>query len=123
MTTPTPGRNAPRRLRAAIIGLGLDGPLRPTRIIHGEECMVIGGSEQTRASLLEIMLRLEGELERMGRSLGELDPSELRALAFRIDSPELESIADRLEAGLRNAGRSFGESTAEELTAFASLLA
>lgn len=123
MTTQTQGRGTPRRLRAAIIGLGLDGPLRPTRIIHGEECMVIGGSEQTRESLLEVMLRMEGELERMGRSLGELDPSELRALALRIDSPELESIADRLEDGLKTVGRSFGESTPEELTALASYIA
>lgn len=118
---PTSGQDHPRRLRAAIIGLGLDGPIRPLQIIRGEECLVIGGSEKTRQTLLETMLRLETELERMGRSLGELDPSELRALALRIDSPELESIAQRLEAWLRRTGRRFEESTPEELTTFASL--
>jgi hypothetical protein len=119
MTGSTPARSAPRKLRAAIIGLGLDGPLRPVRILQGEECFLIGGSEQTRTEMMETMLRLESELERIDRRLGDLDPAELADIARRIDSPELEQIANRLALGLAEQGRSFSDSTPEELTALA----
>ncbi len=117
MTTQTHGE--PRRRRAAIIGVGLDGPLRPHRISTGEECLLIGGSEQTHAHLLETMLRLEAELERLDASLGDLDPLQLAELAWRIDSPELHEIALALEEGLDRDGRSFEELSADELTAMA----
>ena len=118
MTTHTPGR--PRRLRATIIGLGLDGhDGGPHRIITGDDCLMVGGSSETHADLLETMLRLDSELERIGRPLGELEPAELAELALRIDSPELHAIALRIEAGLLASGRAFGESSAEELTALA----
>ncbi len=118
-TTPTQGVSVTRRRRAAIIGVGLDGPLRPHRLITGDDRLVIGGSEQTREALLETILRLESELDRMGVELGELDPEELAELALRIDSPELHRVALRLHEGLQERGRSFEESTAEELTELA----
>ncbi len=118
-TTPTQGVSVTRRRRAAIIGVGLDGPLRPHRLITGDDRLVIGGSEETRADLLETLLRLESELERMGVELGELGPEELAELALRIDSPELHRVALRMYDGLLEQGRSFEESSAEELTRLA----
>lgn len=117
MTTHAP--RGPRRLRAALIGLGLDGRGDPQRIITGKDCLVLGGSAETQAELLETLLRLESELERRGRRLGDVPPAELAEIALRIDSPELEAIALRLESGLKRLGHSFAESTAEELTALA----
>lgn len=111
--------DGPRRLRAAIIGLGLDGPDRPRRIINGDHCLMIGGSAETHAELLETMLRLEAELQRLGRRLGDVEPAELAEIALRIDSPELHAIALQLDDGLRSRGLSFHESTAEELTELA----
>jgi hypothetical protein len=122
MTGTTPGRGVTRKLRAAIIGVGLDGPLRPVRIMQGEECFVIGGSDETRANLFETMLRLEVELQRLDQRLGDLDPESLAEMAQRIDCPELEAIAVRLADGLAENGRTFGESTPEELTALATLI-
>lgn len=119
MTTPSQGVSGTRRRRAAIIGVGLDGPLRPLRMITGDDRLVIGGSEQTRAAMLETILRLDSELERMGVELGELAPEELAELALRIDSPELHRVALRLHDGLRERGRSFEESSAQELTELA----
>jgi hypothetical protein len=119
MLTQQQGRGGPRRLRAAIIGLGLDGPVRPLQIVQSEDCVLIGGSERTRAEMLETMLRLEAELERLGCRLGDLEPAALVEIARRIDSPELEAIAARLSEGLDRLGRSFAESTPEELTAIA----
>jgi hypothetical protein len=114
-------QRGPRRLRATIIGMGLDGQGEgPHRIINGEDCLMVGGSSETHADLLETMLRLESELERLGCNLGDLGPAELADVAWRIDSPELHEIAMRIEDGLTRRGRTFEESTAEELTDLAS---
>jgi hypothetical protein len=114
MTTP-PGRG-PRRLRAAIIGLGLDGQDSQHRLSTGEQCLLLGGSAETHAEMLETMLRLESELDRRGQRLAEVSPTELADIAWRIDSPELHQIALRLKAGLERQGRQFEEMSAEELT-------
>jgi hypothetical protein len=106
----------PRRLRAAIIGFGLDGDDNPYRLSTGEQCLLVGGSEETHAEMLETMLRLESELDRRGRRLDEVNPTELAEIAWRIDSPELHAIALRLKAGLESQGRAFEDLTAEELT-------
>ncbi len=68
--------------------------------------------------MLETMLRLESELERLGRDLGDVHPDELAEIAWRIDSPELHQIALQMSEGLERSGRSFQDSTAEELTEF-----
>ncbi len=61
-------------------------------------------------------MRMERELDRSGRLLGDLDPAELAELAMMIDSPELHEIALRLKAGLERQGRAFEDMTPEELT-------
>jgi hypothetical protein len=104
------------RLRAALIGFGLDDRDEHHRIITGAQYLLVGGSEETHAELVETMLRLDSELERRGQDLGDVTPAELAEIAWRIDSPELHQIALRLEAGLLRDGRTFQESTAEELT-------
>lgn len=113
--TTQPGRG-PRRLRAAIIGLGLDGQDSHQRLSTGEQCLLVGGSAETHAEMLETMLRLESELDRRGRGLADVDPSELAEIAWRIDSPELHEIALRLGAALDRQGREFEELSADELT-------
>jgi len=112
----THSRGGPRRLRAALIGVGLDDHDEHQRIITGTQYLLVGGSAQTHAEMLETMLRLDSELERRGQALGDVTPTELAEIAWRIDSPELHQIALRLEAGLQDRGRTFDESTAEELT-------
>lgn len=107
---------APRRLRAAIIGFGLDGEDSPQRLTTGEQCLLVGGSAETHAEMLETMLRLESELERLGRPLADLNPAELAEIAWRIDSPELHQIALHLDGELSRQGRSFFDLSAEELT-------
>ena len=115
MTQPEAG---PRRLRAAIIGFGLDGDDSPQRLSTGDQCLLVGGSEETHAEMLEIMLRLESELERLNQDLADVTPMELAEIAWRIDSPELHQIALHLDQELHRNGRSFHDSTAEELTEF-----
>jgi hypothetical protein len=116
MTTTQHG-GAPRRLKAAIIAFGLDGRDSLQRLSTGKQCLLVGGSAETHAEMLETMLRLESELDRRGRGLAEVDPNELAEIAWRIDSPELHAIALRLRDGLARQGRQFTELSAEELTA------
>ena len=106
-----------RRVRAAIIGFGLDCKDDHQRLSTGDECLLVGGSAETHAEMLETMLRLESELERRGLQLSEVNPTELADIAWRIDSPELHAIALRLESGLELLGRRFEDLTAEELSA------
>jgi hypothetical protein len=108
----------PRRLRAAIIGFGLDGSDDHQRLSTGDQCILVGGSSETHAEMLETMLRLESELERLGQGLADITPDQLAEIAWRIDSPELHEIAMSLGEGLRRRGQSFHESSAEDLTEF-----
>ncbi len=117
MTNPShAAQREPRKLRAVLIGLGFDGSEVPQRIATGDQCLLVGGSEETHAELLETVLRLESELERLGLSLSEVAPPQLAEIAWRIDSPELHEMALRMHHGLVQSGRSFHDSTAEELT-------
>ena len=115
MTLPDAG---PRKLRAAIIGFGLDGTDQLQRLSTGDQCILVGGSADTHAEMLETMLRLESELERLGQGLADVTPDQLAEIAWRIDSPELHEIALQLGEGLERHGRTFHESSAEELTEF-----
>jgi hypothetical protein len=123
MTMKTqPDGGGPRRLRAAIIGFGLDSRDSQQRLSTGETCVLVGGSAETHAEMLETVLRLESELDRRGQDLADVTPTELADIAWRIDSPELHEIAVRLKTGLDRHGRAFHDSTAEELTNLSSPL-
>ena len=114
MTTQTD--SGPRRIRAAVIGFGLDGWDDRHRMTTSEQCIMIGGSDETHCDMVETVLRLESELERRGQQLGDVSPDELADIAWRIDSPELHALAVRLHQGLMEAGQSFDEASAEDLS-------
>jgi hypothetical protein len=107
----------PRRLRAALIGFGFDNADDQNRLTRGDQSLIFGGSAETHAEMKETALRMEQQLDQLGRQLGDLEPAELVELAAIIDSPELHEIALRLMAGLEREGRAFEDLTAEELTA------
>lgn len=115
MTQQTSAR--PRRIRAALIALGLDSCDDQKRLTRSDQSLVFGGSAETHDQLRETVLRMEVELDRQGQQLGDLDPLELAELAWRIDLPELQAIALRLEDQLAQQGRTFQELSADELTA------
>jgi hypothetical protein len=116
MTMTTQHGARPRRLRAAIIGFGLDGQDSQQRLSTGEHCLLLGGSAETHAEMLETVLRLESELDRRGQDLADVTPTELAEIAWRIDSPELHQIALRIKSALDEQGRLFHDLSAEELT-------
>ena len=114
--TTQPADGGTRRLQAAIIGFGLDGDDSPHRLSRGEHCLLVGGSAETHAEMLETVLRLEAELDRRRQKLADVTPTELVEIAWRIDSPELHEIALRLKSGLERHGRAFHDLSAEQLT-------
>jgi len=121
MITTQSSTPRPRRLRAAIIGFGLDDGGDQQRLTRSAQCLVVGGSAETHDELREAVTRIELELEAMQCGLGDLDPDDLAELAFRVDLPELQHIALRLEDGLERQGREFADMSAEELAALLDL--
>ena len=119
MTLTQQSSPRPRRLRAALIGFGLDNVDDQNRVTRGDQSLIFGGSAETHAELWETALRMELELDRQGVLLGDLDPSQLAELATMIDSPELREAAQRLQEGLDRDGRAFEDLTPEELTELA----
>jgi hypothetical protein len=122
MMLTQPSNPRPRRLRAALIGLGLDNADDTNRLTRGGQSLIVGGSAETHAELQETAMRMERLLDQWGRDLGELDPTELFELATMIGSPELRVIAVRIQSGLDAQGRAFEDLTAEELTELSAAL-
>lgn len=75
---------ADRLRRALLLGLGLDGDDGHFRLTKGPDFRLLGGSEGTHARMLEHAMRLQDELQRIGRTLADVEPAELRAIAKRI---------------------------------------
>jgi hypothetical protein len=117
MTLIEQSGNPPRRLRAALIGFGLDSGDEHNRLTRGQQSFIFGGSAETHAELRESAFRMERELSQRGQELGDLDPTELAELATAIELPELLEIALRLQLELEERGCSFDELSADELTA------
>ncbi|WP_165070172.1 hypothetical protein [Paludisphaera rhizosphaerae] len=121
MSTTQTSTPPTRRLRAAVIGIGLDGGDDLQRLTRSAQCLVVGGSAETHAEMREAMTRIELELETMQRRLSDLNPQDLADLAFRVDLPELHELAVRMEEGLERQGREFLDLSAEELAALLDL--
>ena len=105
--------------RAALLGLGVASDDGVRRCLTAEHAVIVGGSAEDHAAMVETLLRLETELERMGRHLGQLPPDELIELAWRIDSPELMEAARRLRFALKRRGLRFEDLAADHLTELA----
>ena len=104
-------------MKAAIIGFGLDGQDAMSRLTTGDSCVLLGGSDETHAEMLETMLRLESELERIGQPLGEVSPD--RAGRDRLADRQPGTAPDRRSGSTTDSsesGRTFRDSSAEELT-------
>ncbi len=115
MRSHAAGPKPRRALRAVLVGIGPEDPSQPKKIINGPHCLMVGGNESVHGEMLETALRLESELERRNRNLGEVSPSELAEIAWTIDSPELHRVAVQLHEELQRLGQSFHESSAEDL--------
>jgi hypothetical protein len=113
MSTEPQSRSRP--LRARLVGFCADDAEPIQRVTRTPNGVVTGGSRTAHEQLREVALRLELELDRLGVGLGELSPSELAEVAWRIDSPEIFRFAVHLDKGLEKRNIDFHASTPELL--------
>jgi len=66
-----------RRGRATLLGLGLDGTDGHKRITRGKNLLLLGGSQETHQRMQETAIKLNEQLQRRGKQLGEVSPREL----------------------------------------------
>ena len=73
-----------RKGQAAILGLGLDGADGHTRLTRGNNFVLFGGSEDTHKSMQETVVKLNEELDRRGKRLEDVPPSDLKNMFREI---------------------------------------
>ena len=67
-----------RHRSAAMLGLAFDHDDGHTRLTHGENFFLCGGSQQTHAVMQETALKINEHLDRHGKRLEDASAGELR---------------------------------------------
>jgi hypothetical protein len=69
---------------AALLGLGLDGDDGHTRLTRGKNFVLYGGSEETHGQMQETAVKLNEQLDRMGKRLEDVPPRDLSQMLREI---------------------------------------
>jgi hypothetical protein len=78
-------KGGPKAKRAALLGLGLDGgDSEETRITRGKNFLLYGGSPETHSEMQETAIKVNERLDRDGKRLDDIPPSELRDMIQEI---------------------------------------
>ena len=64
-----------------LLGFGLDKDDGPTRVTHGKNFKLFGGSKETHESMQEKCIKLNEKLDARGKQLGDVGRQELLDLA------------------------------------------
>ena len=67
-----------------LLGVGLDNTDGETRLTRGKNFTLVGGSQETHSVMQETALKVNEQLDRKGKSLGEVAPAELRDMILEI---------------------------------------
>ena len=73
-----------QRKQSAILGLGLDGDDGHTRLTRGKNFVLYGGSHETHAQMQETAVKINEQLDRRGKQLEDVSPSELHDIYREI---------------------------------------
>ncbi len=68
----------------ALLGVGLDNTDGETRLTRGKNFTLVGGSQETHSVMQETALKVNEQLDRKGKTLGEVAPAELRDMIMEI---------------------------------------
>jgi len=60
-----------------LLGVGLDNQDGHKRITHGEEFMLVGGSEDTHERMQDVVIRVTESLKDRGKRLRDAEPIEV----------------------------------------------
>lgn len=77
----------PRR-SVGLLGLGLDNEDGHKRITTGDKFAIVGGSAETHERLTETVVKTFEELRQRGKSLQEVEPSELSEIVQKVAPPK-----------------------------------
>ncbi|HEY5551675.1 MAG TPA: hypothetical protein VIK52_07295 [Opitutaceae bacterium] len=80
-------RKKKSKKRSHLIGLGLDNSDGHKRITSGEDFSIVGGSQETHEKMTETVLKTFETLDRRGKTLHEVEPTELGEI-LRESTPE-----------------------------------
>ncbi len=75
---PKPQSRSKKNNDAALLGVGFDNQDEETRLTKGENYLLVGGSKQTHEVMQETAVRVNEQLEKRGKRLGDLEPNEFR---------------------------------------------
>ena len=78
-----PVRKRRKKIRAALLGVGLDNDDGHKRITSGEKFLILGGSEETHERITETMVKTFEELKQRGKPLEEVETKELSEIIHR----------------------------------------
>ena len=83
----TKKRQKHSKVRAGIVGLGLDNKDGHKRITEGEQFLLVGGSEETHERMTETVVKTFEELKRRDLHLENVEADQLKDI-MRKSSPQ-----------------------------------
>jgi hypothetical protein len=83
----TKKRKKPRR-PVGLLGLGLDNDDGHKRITTGDKFAIVGGSAETHERLTETVVKTFEELRHRGKTLQEVEPTELSEIVHKVTPPQ-----------------------------------
>ena len=72
-----PRSNKKKKRQAGLLGLGLDADDGQKRITRGPNFLLAGGSQETHGQMQETAIKINEHLDRRGKRLADISPSEL----------------------------------------------
>ena len=79
------------KMKALLLGLGLDNKDGHTRITTGENFRLIGGTEETHIVMQEKAVKMNEHLKRRGKTLDTVSREEFHELADKLEMPLLDA--------------------------------
>ena len=89
------GKTAKARMKAWLLGLGLDNKDGHTRITTGDNFKLVGGSEETHGTMQEKAVKLNEQLKRRGKTLDTVSYDEFHEIADKVGMPLLDAQRSR----------------------------
>lgn len=76
--------------RRILLGMGLDGKDGHTRVTHGPNFLLLGGSQETHEVMQEHAVKLNEKLKERSRTLDTVTPHEFHEIATELGLKKLD---------------------------------
>ena len=85
MVKPIEDKPHPKKVKALLLGLGLDNDDGRKRITKGKNFLLAGGSKTTHEHMQEKAIKFNEELDKRKKRLDDIGPEEFFEIADRIE--------------------------------------